>query len=99
MEYVVHTVETCDVYHSDKDELQTVLTKTYYNVIKYSSETLRISTLALPAISGGIFHVKLESVIKALYTALKQYTDEYKTITLMNIKRRHTLPYPRVSIW
>jgi len=46
--------------------------------MKYSSETLRISTLALPAISGGIFHVKLESVIKALHTALRQYTDEYK---------------------
>jgi len=74
----VHTVGPCDVDYSDKDELQIVLTKTYYNVIKYSSETLRISILALPAISGGIFHVKLESVIKALYTALKQYTDEYK---------------------
>jgi len=29
-------------------------------------------------ISGGILYVKLESVIKALYTALKQYADEYQ---------------------
>jgi len=66
------------VDYSDKDELQAVLTKTYYNVIKYASETLQISLVALLASSGGIFHVKLESVRKALYTALKQHTDEYK---------------------
>jgi len=91
IEYVVLTVGPLDVDYSDKDDLQTVRTKTYYNVIKYSRETLRISTLALPAICGGIFHVKLESVIKALYTALKKYTDEYK-------KTSHT-PYSRVSTW
>jgi len=73
----VHTVEPCDVDYNDKDELQTVLTKTYYNVIKYAGETLRISTLSLPAISCGIFQVKLESVVQAFYTALMQYTDEY----------------------
>jgi len=36
--------------------------------------------LALLAVTGGIciYKVKLESVIKALYTALKQFTDDYK---------------------
>jgi len=35
IEYVVHTVGLRDVDYGDKDELQTVLTKTYYNVLKY----------------------------------------------------------------
>jgi len=55
IEYVVHTVGPRDVDYVDKDELQTVLTKTYYSVIKYTSEILRIPTLCLPAISSGIF--------------------------------------------
>jgi len=75
--YVIHTVGPRDVDFDDKDEIQEVLTSTYYNVIKYASETLRTSTLAFPAISGGIIHVKLKSVIKAFYTALKKYTAEF----------------------
>jgi len=55
IEYVMHTVGPRDADYSDKDELQAVLTKTYYNVIKYLSETLRISTLALSAISSVYF--------------------------------------------
>jgi len=77
IDYVVHTVRPRDVDYVDKDELQTVLTKTYYSEIKYASEILRIPTLSLPAISSGIFQVKLESVVLAFYTALKQYTDDY----------------------
>jgi len=77
IDYVIHTVGPRDVDYGDKDELQTVLTGTYYSVIKYASEILRIPTLCLPAISNGIFQVKLESVVRAFYTALKQYTDEY----------------------
>jgi len=46
-------------------------------VIKYTSEILCIPTLCLPTISSGIFQVKLEGVVLAFYTALKQYTDEY----------------------
>jgi len=72
-----HTVGPCDIDYSDKDELLKVRTSTHYNVIKYSCEILRLPTLAVPAISGGIFQVKLENVGKAFYTALKQYTDEY----------------------
>jgi len=72
IEYVVHTVGPRHVDYINKDELQTVLTATYYNMIKYASEMLRISTLSLPAISGGIFQVKLESVVPAFYTAIKQ---------------------------
>jgi len=60
IEYVVHTVGPRDVDYVDKAELQTVLTKTYYNTIKYASEILHIPTLCIPAISSGIFHVKLE---------------------------------------
>jgi len=63
IEYVIHTVGPCDADYEDKDELQTILTKTYYSVIKYASEILRIPTLCLPAISSGIFQVKLESVV------------------------------------
>jgi len=77
IEYVIHTVGPRDVDYGDKDELQTILTKTYYSVIKYASEILRIPTVCLPAISSGIFQVKLESVVCAFYTALKQYVDEY----------------------
>jgi len=77
IEYVVHTVGPCDVDYGDKNELHTILTKTYYSVMKYASEILRIPTLCLPAISSGIFKVKLESVSRAFYTALKQYVDEY----------------------
>jgi len=65
IEYVVHTVGPRDVDYVDKNELQTVLTKTYYSVKKYASEILRISKLCLPAISSGIFQVKLESVVQA----------------------------------
>jgi len=50
IEYVIHTVGPHDVDYGDKDELQTILTKTYY-----ASEILRIPTLCLPAISSGIF--------------------------------------------
>jgi len=77
IEYVIHTVGPRDVDYGDKDELQTILTRTYYSVIKYASEILRIPTLCFPAISSGIFQVKLESVVRAFYTALKQYVDEY----------------------
>jgi len=78
IEHIIQTVGPRDVDYSDKEELQEVLTKTYYNVMKYTSETLRVSTGALPAISGGIYKVKLESVIKALHTALQRFIDEYK---------------------
>jgi len=78
IEYVVHTVGPRDVDYVDKDELQAVLTMTYYNTIKYASEILRISNLCLLAISSGIFQVILESGVLAFYTALKQYTDEYR---------------------
>jgi len=63
IEYDVHTVGPRDVDYVDKDELQTVLTKTYYSVIKYASKILPLSTLCLLAISSGIFQVKLESVV------------------------------------
>jgi len=66
-----------DSDYVDKDELQTVLTRTYYSVIKYASEILRIPTICLPAISSGIFQVKLKCVVIAFYNALKQYIDEY----------------------
>jgi len=46
-------------------------------VIKYASDILRIPTLCIPAISSGIYQVKLESVVRAFYTAVKQYVDEY----------------------
>jgi len=45
--------------------------------MKYASEILRIPMLCLPAIRSGIYQVKLESVVRAFYTALKQYVDEY----------------------
>jgi len=77
IEYVIHTVGPRDVDYGDKKELQTILNKTYYSVIKYASEILRIPTLCLPAISSGIFNVKLDSAVRAFYTALKQYVDEY----------------------
>jgi len=77
IEYVVHTGGPRDVDYVDKKELQIVLTTTYYNTLKYASEVLRIPNLCLPAISCGIFHVKLESVVLAFYTALTLYTDEY----------------------
>jgi len=78
IEHVTYMIGPRVEDYSDKGELQQVLTSIYYNVIKYSRETLQVSTLALPAISGGIFHVRLESVIKASYTALKNCPDEYK---------------------
>jgi len=88
IEYVIHTVGPHD--YGDKDELQTILTKTYYSVIKYASEILRIPKLCLPAISSGIFQVKLESVVRAFYTAVKQYVDEHAqtshTPILQNIR-------------
>jgi len=65
IEYVVHTVGPRDVEYVDKNELQIVLKTTYYNTIKYVSETIRIPHLCLPAISSGIFQVKLESVVLA----------------------------------
>jgi len=77
IEYVIHTVGPCDVDYSYKNKLLQVLTSIYYKLIKYTSEILRVPTTAVPAISGGIFQVKLESVVKAFYTALKQCTDEY----------------------
>jgi len=77
IEYDIHTVGPRDVDYSDKDELQTILTKTYYSVIKYASEILRIPTLCIPAISSGIFQVKLKSVVRAFYMAVTQYVDEY----------------------
>jgi len=77
IEYVIHTVGPRDVDYGDKDELQAIITKTYYSVIKYASEILRIPTLCIPAISSGIYQVKLESVVRAFYTAVKQYVNEY----------------------
>jgi len=77
IEYVIHTVGPRDVDYGDKDELQTIMTKTYYSVIKYASEILRVPTLCLPPISSRIYQVKLESVVRAFYTPLKQYVDEY----------------------
>jgi len=77
IEYVVNTVGPRDVDYPDKKELQIALTATFYNTLKYVSETLRISDLCLPAISSGIFKVPLASVVRAFYTALTLYTDEY----------------------
>jgi len=90
IEYVVHTVGPRNVDYVDKNELQIALTTTYYNTLKYASETLRIPNLCLPAISSGIFQVKLESVVFAFYTALTLYTDEYSrtshTTILQNVR-------------
>jgi len=77
IEYVVHTVGPRDVDYPDKKELQIAFTATFYNTLKYASETLRIPNLCLPAISSGIFKVTLESVVRAFYTALTLYTDGY----------------------
>jgi len=55
IEYVVHTVGPRDVDYTDKKELKIALTTTFYNTLKYASETLRIPNLCLPAISSGIF--------------------------------------------
>jgi len=55
IEYVIPPVGPRDVDYGDKDELQTILTRAYYSVIKYASEILRIPTLCIPAISSGIF--------------------------------------------
>jgi len=77
IEYVIHTVGPRDVNYSDKNELQSILTTTYHSVIKYASEVLRIPTLCLPPISSGIFHVSLELVVRAFYTAINQYVDGY----------------------
>jgi len=77
MKYVIHTVGPRDVDYGDKDELQAILTKTYYSVIKYASEILRIPRLCIPAISSGIYQVTLESVVRAFYTDVKQYVDEF----------------------
>jgi len=66
-----------DVDYGDKEELQTILTRTYHSVIKYASETLRIPTVCIPPISSGIFHVLLSSVVRAFYTAVNQYVDGY----------------------
>jgi len=55
----------------------TILTKTYYSVIKYASKILRTPTLCVPANSSGIFQVILESVVRAFYTAIRQYVDKY----------------------
>jgi len=55
IEYVIHTVGPRDVDYGDKEELQTILTRTYHGVIKYASEILRIPTLCIPPISSGIF--------------------------------------------
>jgi len=65
IEYVIHTVGPRDDDYSDKQELLTTLTATYYKVIKYASEVLRTPTLCLPPISSGIFHVPLEHVTQA----------------------------------
>jgi len=45
IEYVVHTVGPRDIDYFNRDELQTVQTKTYYSVMKYASEILRIPYL------------------------------------------------------
>jgi len=77
IEYVIHTVGPRNADYSDKNELQAILTTTYHNVIKYASEVLRITTLCLPPISSGIFHVPLEHVVRAFYTAVNRYVDGY----------------------
>jgi len=77
IEYVVHTIGPRDIDYPNKTELQIALTTTFYNTLKYASETLRIPDLCLSAISSGIFKVTLESVVRAFYTALTLYTDEY----------------------
>jgi len=73
IEYVIHTVGPRNVDYSDKDELQAILTTTYHSVINYAS----IPTLCLPPISSGLFHVTLERVVRAFYTAVNQYVDVY----------------------
>jgi len=76
-EFVIHTVGPRDIDYIDKDELHTVLTRTYHSVITYASEILRISQVCIPPISSGIFHVPLESVVQAFYTAVTQFVDAY----------------------
>jgi len=99
IEHVIHTVGPRDDDYVDKLALLMALTDTFYNVIHYASETLRVSHLCIPAIGSGIFQVPLTCVVHAFHAAIKRYTHGYiqtshtpilQCVQLINISQTET---------
>ncbi|XP_041368797.1 uncharacterized protein LOC121383088 [Gigantopelta aegis] len=82
---VIHTVGP--IYSKGKHEsCVQLLTRTFYNCLKYADENTMVKSLAFPFISTGMFGVPLECCVEAFLDALVLFTSERgKLLFLKNI--------------
>jgi O-acetyl-ADP-ribose deacetylase (regulator of RNase III) len=57
IQYVIHVAGPILKSGSDYNEANVLLAKTFYNCLDYANETLKVKSVAIPAISSGIIHL------------------------------------------
>ncbi|XP_066278182.1 uncharacterized protein [Branchiostoma lanceolatum] len=72
--YVIHAVGPKWRDYSNKTECASALRVTFLNCLDYANEKLHATTIAVPAISTGIFGVPNEVCAKAVYDAVRDFS-------------------------
>ncbi|XP_035672518.1 uncharacterized protein LOC118413318 isoform X1 [Branchiostoma floridae] len=72
--YVIHAVGPKWRDYSNKTECASALRVTFLNCLDYANEKLHATTVALPAISTGIFGVPNDVCAKAVYDAVRDFS-------------------------
>ncbi|XP_078668574.1 uncharacterized protein LOC144909964 isoform X1 [Branchiostoma floridae x Branchiostoma belcheri] len=72
--YVIHAVGPKWRDYSNKTECASALRVTFLNCLDYANEKLHATTIALPAISTGIFGVPNDVCAKAVYDAVRDFS-------------------------
>ncbi|CAH1274664.1 DTX3L [Branchiostoma lanceolatum] len=67
--HVIHTVGPMWDSHSDRETVKKQLRKALTNVLQYASDTLQATSIAIPAISAGIYGVPVDVCAKQLMLA------------------------------
>ncbi|CAH1250764.1 DTX3L [Branchiostoma lanceolatum] len=73
--YVIHTVGPKWKSHGDEETVKVQLNEAMFNVLHYASNHLKAASIAIPAISSGIFGVPVDICAEQLMLATQKFVQ------------------------